>query len=102
MRKVVSLVCAMAFAGMVPVSAAQVPTQVVVVLAQEKVEIKADELPQPVKDVLAGEDYTGWTVAKAYKITEDGKPTLYEVMMTKEDTEPVTMMFDEDGKKPGQ
>lgn len=102
MKKVVSLVCALAFTGMVSVNAAQVPTQQVVVMQQEKVEIKVDELPQAVKDVLAGEDYTGWTVAKAYKITEEGKPTLFEVNLTKTDVEPMTLTFDEEGKKPGQ
>ncbi len=71
-----SLVCALAFTGMVPIDAAQVPTQQIVVTQQEKVEIKVDALPQAVKDVLAGEDYTGWTAAKAYKIAEEGKPTL--------------------------
>jgi hypothetical protein len=59
---------------------------------QEKMEIKADALPEAVKKTLASDEYKGWEVSKAY----DAKGT-YEVEL-KKGAETKTVKFDKDGK----
>jgi hypothetical protein len=60
--------------------------------AQEKTEIKAEALPEAVKKTLAGDDYKGWEIAKAYVAKE-----VYEVEL-KKGTESKTFKFDKEGK----
>lgn len=59
---------------------------------QDKTEIKAENLPEPVKKTLAGDDYKGWEISKAYVAKE-----IYEVEL-KKGTEAKTVKLDKDGK----
>jgi hypothetical protein len=61
----------------------------------EKVKIKADELPAAVKSTLKGQDYSGWMIDAAYKYTAT---ETYEVVL-KQGTETATFQFDKEGKK---
>lgn len=58
-------------------------------------EITASELPAAITASLQGQDYTGWTVDKAYKKEKDGK-MVYKVDL-KNGAETKTVKFDADG-----
>lgn len=60
--------------------------------------LKAEELPDAVKKALATDEYKGWTVKEAAKVTITGdKPeNLYEVALTN-GTENRNVRFKEDG-----
>ena len=61
----------------------------------EKVKITAEELPQPVKDVLAGAEYKDWSVSEVYLVK--ATPEYYEINLKKgEETKVVNL--DKDGK----
>ncbi len=96
-----SLVCAAALAMAWPASvrAQAVETPAVEQQApQEKTAIQPENLPDAVKNTLMGEDYQGWAIEKAFKITEANKPDIYEIE-AKKGEETATMQFDEEGKK---
>jgi hypothetical protein len=57
--------------------------------------IATSELPANIQASLQGQDYSGWTVANAYKKDKDGK-TFYAVELTKGD-EKKMVKFDADG-----
>ncbi len=57
--------------------------------------IATSELPANIQASLQGADYSGWTVANAFKKEKDGK-TFYSVELTK-DQEKKTINFDADG-----
>ena len=57
--------------------------------------IATSELPANIQASLQGADYSGWTVANAFKKEKDGKTT-YMVELTK-DSEKKTINFDADG-----
>ena len=57
--------------------------------------IAPSELPANIQASLQGADYSGWTVANAFKKEKDGK-TSYSVELTK-DQEKKTINFDADG-----
>lgn len=94
MKKVVFILFAAA-ASVSVVSAGVVSNSVYAFVQQEKVKIKAEELPDAVKKTLGTEEYTGWTVDTAYKYTADNS---YEVTL-KNGTETKTVKFDKEGKK---
>jgi hypothetical protein len=57
--------------------------------------IATSELPANIQASLQGSDYSGWTVANAFKKEKEGK-TVYSVELTK-DQERKTIHFDADG-----
>ena len=57
--------------------------------------IAPSELPANIQASLQGADYSGWTVANAFKKEKDGK-AFYSVELTK-DQEKKTINFDADG-----
>jgi len=61
----------------------------------EKVKIKAEELPATVKKALEGPDYRGWLVNAAYHYKAKNQ---YEVEL-KNGAETLTVLFDKEGKK---
>ncbi|MBX2967239.1 MAG: hypothetical protein KF845_13925 [Cyclobacteriaceae bacterium] len=65
----------------------QVPVQ------DEKVEIKAEELPQAVRTTLATEEYKDWTIEKAYHL----KTLDYYEVKLKNGAESKSVKFDKDG-----
>jgi hypothetical protein len=61
----------------------------------EKVKIKSEELPAPVKKALETQDYRGWLIDSAFKYAAT---ETYEVHL-KNGAETKIVKFDKDGKK---
>lgn len=59
--------------------------------------VKPEELPEPVKQTLAGDDYKGWAPSTAFLVK--GASEYYEVTLTKEGSEANTVKIDKEGKK---
>lgn len=72
-----------------PATAQESPAQ------DEKVKIKSEELPAPVKKALETDDFKGWLIDSAYKYTAT---ETYEVSL-KNGAETKVVKFDKDGKK---
>lgn len=65
--------------------------------AQDKVEVKPEDLPEAVKATLAAAPYNEWKVEKAYSVPGENETTYFEVSLSKgEDT--ATVKLDKDGK----
>jgi ribosomal protein S8 len=73
----------------------EVAKQDAVTAQDEKVEIKATELPEAVQASLKGEAYIGWTIDKAHHIKSKGH---YEVTL-KSGMESKKVIFDKEGKE---
>jgi hypothetical protein len=56
-----------------------------------EVEIKVEELPQAVRDVLKADDFTGWEVSKCFHVKKDGKE--YYKIVFKQGEEKETLYF---------
>jgi hypothetical protein len=76
------------------VVSADVKTQVTVV-QDDRVKIKAEELPETVKKSLEAEEYRGWLINAAYNIKSKEQ---FEVEL-KNGAESKTVIFDKEGKK---
>src|SRR5688572_17326064 len=61
----------------------------------EMQEVAASELPAAITAALQGQDYSGWTVDKAYKKEKDGR-VIYKVDL-KNGAETKTVKMDADG-----
>lgn len=57
--------------------------------------VSTSELPENIRQQLQSEDYSGWTISKAYKKMKDGKPC-YKVELTN-GSETKKVKFDEQG-----
>ncbi|MFZ6014312.1 MAG: hypothetical protein ACOYXT_28490 [Bacteroidota bacterium] len=74
---------------------------------QDRVKIKSQDLPDPVKKALEGQDYRGWLVNAAYKTrsasTDPNQTGAYGqeiyVVELKNGAQTKTVRFDKDGKK---
>ncbi len=65
--------------------------------AQDKVEVKPEDLPEAVKATLAAAPYNEWKVEKAYSVPGENETTYFEISLSKgEDT--ATVNLDKDGK----
>jgi len=65
---------------------------------QEKVSVKPEDLPEPIKTTLATDAYAGWQVSSAFLITKPDNTQFYEISLKKgEETSKVNL--DKDGKK---
>ena len=72
--------------------------QSAVITAQEKVSVKPEDLPEPIKTTLASDTYAGWTVTTAFIITKEDNTQFYEISLKKgEETSKVNL--DKDGRK---
>ena len=56
------------------------------------------DLPEAVKESLAGDDYKGWTPSSAFLVAKDDKE-YYEIKMTKDGSDANKVKFSKDGKK---
>ncbi|HKZ38476.1 MAG TPA: hypothetical protein VJ184_12540 [Chryseolinea sp.] len=65
--------------------------------AKDMQAVAASELPAAVTAALQGQDYSGWTVGKAFKKEKDGK-TIYKVELTN-GSETKMVKLDADGNK---
>lgn len=100
MKRVIIGSIALALVSFSGLNAQTSPTDVNVVtvssLQFDKTPIKPEDLPQPVKTVLASEDFKDWEITSAFHVTEDGSE-YYEVNLTK-GPDRQTVKFDKDGK----
>ena len=82
------------------VEAVQAEAEVVEVVEQEsKKEIKQDDLPAKVQEVLKSDRFNTWDVSKVYETSKDEKKVYEVVLMNGE--KKATFKFDEDGKTIG-
>lgn len=62
--------------------------------------VEAENLPQPVRTALDGDEYTGWTVATAYLVESAKKSPYYEISLEREGEEELKVVkFKPDGKR---
>lgn len=75
-----------------------VESNCVVVILQEKVPVKPEDLPEAVKTALAGDAYKGWEVTGASLVTKEDKTQYFEIAVKKGE-ETATVNLDKEGKK---
>lgn len=63
----------------------------------DKEVIATSDLPQRVREQIQGQDYSGWTVSKAYRKTKEGK-TMYAVELM-QGSDKKMVKFDAQGNK---
>ena len=63
----------------------------------EREMIKVDELPEDVREVLNGNDYRGWIIHKAWRVTPKNAAQYYEVHL-KQKKDIKVVYFDETGQ----
>lgn len=73
--------------------ASTVSTEVTTYQQEEKVKIKAEELPDAVKEKLQSDAYKAWTIVEVYHVKTSDQ---YEVEV-KNDAETKTLKFDKSG-----
>lgn len=62
--------------------------------------VEPENLPDPVKTALSGEEYTGWTVASAYLVESAKKSPYYEISLEREGEENLKVVkLNADGKR---
>jgi len=96
MKKVIFVLSLMVIASVGFVSAASLTNNSAAysLLQDEKEKIKPEELPEPVKTTLNGDEYKGWLVQTAYRVKAKD---VYEVEL-KKGAETKTLRFDKEGK----
>jgi hypothetical protein len=82
----------------------QTPTQTPTTQDQDRTQIQVTELPEAIQTSLQSQDYSGWTVATAYRSTQkdssdETKSMEVYVVDLKNGAETKTVRFDKDGKK---
>jgi uncharacterized membrane protein (UPF0127 family) len=80
------------------------PTQTTPTQDQERTQIQISELPEAVTTALESQDYSGWTVASAYRSTQkdssdETKSMEVYVVELKNGAETKSVRFDKDGNK---
>ncbi|MBT1685706.1 hypothetical protein [Dawidia soli] len=100
MKKVMFALCGLVFGVVAANAQAAQPSNNAVATEQtaqqdDKVKIKAEELPQTVKTALEGEEYRGWLINAAY---HHKTADTFEVEL-KNGAETKTIKFDKEGKK---
>jgi len=65
---------------------------------QDKVSVKPEDLPQPIKTTLATDVYSGWEITEAFIITKEDKTQFYEISL-KNGSETAKINLDKDGRK---
>ena len=96
MKKVIFVLSLMVIASVGFVSAASSTNNSAAysILQDEKEKIKPEELPEPVKTTLNGDEYKGWLVQTAYRVKAKD---VYEIEL-KKGAETKTLRFDKEGK----
>jgi hypothetical protein len=67
-------------------------------IVQDKVPVKPEDLPQPIKTTLASDVYAGWDITEAYLVTKEDKTQYYEISLKKE-SETTKINLNKDGRK---
>src|SRR4051812_37212300 len=68
------------------------------VLLQDKMSVKPEDLPEPIKSTLAGGAYASWEVTEAFLITKPDKTQYFEIIV-KKGSEMSKINLDKDGRK---
>ena len=71
---------------------------IVEVMIQDKVSVKPEDLPQPIKTTLATDVYAGWEITEAFIITKEDKTQFFEISL-KKGSETAKINLDKDGRK---
>lgn len=105
MKKVIIASVALFFAAITSnVHAANANSKVEIITSvkedttEKRTPVMPDQLPEPVKQALAADDYKGWTPSSAFLVTK-GDQEYYEVKLMKEGSEANKVKFDKEGKK---
>ena len=67
------------------------------VILETRVQVKPEELPEPVRKTLNETSYASWTITDAFLVTEDDGAQYYEVAVRKAD-ERSRMKIDKSGQ----
>lgn len=67
---------------------------------EDKVVVKPEDLPEGVKKTIKSDDFTGWTVKKAFLVTEGDNKQYYELQVAK-GSESARVKLDKDGNNVG-
>jgi len=65
---------------------------------QDKVSVKPDELPEPIKASLVNGAYANWEITEAFLITKEDRIQYYEITV-KNGSETAKINLDKDGRK---
>lgn len=68
------------------------------VLVQDKMSVKPDELPEPIKSTLSAGAYAGWEITEAFLITKQDRTQYFEIIV-KKGSEVSKINLDKDGRK---
>ncbi len=101
MKKIALIIALGAFtvAGVQAIENMETSVAVYQELAQDKAEIKPEDLPQAVKDtILESEDTKDLVISKAYQITDEEGNVHYKVVFG-EDEDAVTKKYDAEGNE---
>lgn len=67
-------------------------------VVQNKVSVRPEDLPQPIKTTLASDVYAGWDITEAFIITKEDKTQYFEISL-KKGSETTKINLDKDGRK---
>ncbi|MGG7663779.1 hypothetical protein [Dyadobacter sp. BHUBP1] len=67
---------------------------------KEKVAVKTEDLPEGVQKTIKSDDFKGWTVKKAFLVTEPDKAQYYELQVAN-GKENALVKLDKDGRNVG-
>lgn len=95
--KAICLLVAAGFTCSLQAVPAQVPPMQEVIKGEDqRLPVKPEELPEPVKKMLADEQYRDWKIAEAYMVQEERK--IYEITLSR-GQEKMVIKVDEKGNK---
>ncbi|ACT91572.1 hypothetical protein [Dyadobacter fermentans] len=67
---------------------------------EEKVAVKTEDLPEGIKKTIKSDEFSGWTVKKAFLVTEPDKAQYYELQVAN-GSQSARVKLDKDGKNVG-
>lgn len=67
-------------------------------IVQDKVSVRPEDLPQPIKTTLASGVYAGWDITEAFLITKEDKTQYFEISL-KNGSETTKINLNKDGRK---
>ncbi|WP_439557890.1 hypothetical protein [Dyadobacter sp.] len=67
---------------------------------EDKVAVKPEDLPEGIKKTIKSDDFAGWTVKKAFLVTENNNSQYYELQVAK-GNENARVKLDKDGNNAG-
>lgn len=68
------------------------------VFVQDKMSVKPEDLPEPIKSTLSSGAYAGWEITEAFLITKPDRTQFFEIIV-KKGSEMSKINLDKDGRK---